>query len=179
MAMAYGVTAVVLPLNPFLTGVSGYSFDIVGVISIIVGVIGFGLGLAWITIIAPITGGIGMIHRPLRSLKNTPNDTQVTSLFIKLLGFYRENHAKVRTMVLFGKIGGLIFILAGVSDAIASFSHFAYQDGVGGIILIVLGSICIRLTRYFSVFAFLWDQRIAEGKLTEDALTQTLEGRTT
>lgn len=171
LAIGLGMSIIIDPATALLTGVpADTQTTVYRAASILIGMLSFGLGFAWITRTAEIIGGIGTIHKELDAL-NATDDTRLTALYIKFLTFYREKHATITWMIHFGRIGSLLFILAGGINV--AFAILTKQPGygiIGAIVMIAVGFVCGRITGAFTTHARLWQERLDTSKTIEDQL---------
>ncbi len=179
LAIGLGMSIIIDPATKFLTGVPAEPWETLYRASqILFGMVSFGLGFSWLLTTAPVIGGVGHIHQALMDLKAAPDDTGLTQLYIRLLSFYREKYPTVQRMMLFGRAGGLLFILAGLVNAVIGIAQGSGYGFAGSLAVIGVGIGCLSFTRRFTRHATVWDQRIAQSKQAEDSLGQYLSGET-
>jgi len=177
LALGIGMSIIIDPATKLLTAVPADALETVyRALSILVGMVSFGLGFSWLLTIAPIIGGVGRIHTDLDALKHNPDDTALTQLYIRLLSFYRDKYPTVQRMILFGRAGGLAFIVAGIVNTIVGLTQASSYGFAGSLAIIGVGLGCLYFTRRFTDHAALWDQRLQDSKQAEDALGRHLTG---
>ena len=143
----------------------------------------FGLGIRWILSTARIYEGIVTIKDDLGKGGDAITDDRLTCLIVRMLSHYRDNRKTIGTMILVCTLGGVGFFILGVANSLKVLSvtagGFAFTlDNLLLIpaMLLTLGISLASLlsSHYFSKFAQVWDGRLREIGESECALKQKL-----
>ena len=159
-------------------------FDPFSIILIGLGVTAIAGGFYWVMEIVEIMDGIDDIKTAYNELGEDERDT-ITSLIIRMMAYYRSNKPTITRMIALGRIGGVLFLIAGalgmisVGASIASSGFIAENIGqlFGAIIAFGVGIAALLISRYFSTYSRVWDARLKETMKIEETLEQKLEAK--
>jgi len=178
----YIVTAIMgQTLDPVVPG-----FPVISGIRILTPIIAmccFGLGIGWIIATVRIYEGIVIIKDDLRKGGEAITDDRLTCLIVRMLAHYRDNRRTVGTMILVCTLGGACFFVLGIANSlkVLSVSSGGFAFTLDNLLLIpaMLLTLGISLASllssyYFSKFAQIWEQRLREIGESECALKQKL-----
>ena len=180
LAIAVGVTYIIAAVLD-LTGapvIPGFH-----IITGIVAMVCFGLGLSWLFSSIRVYEGVEEIKDDLDAAGDDITETRITCLIVRMLAHYRDNRTTITTMIRVCTLGGASFFILGIATSLESIS--VLSDGMGfsmnyfRVIPAMLFTLGIALTTLFSSWwlsksANAWDQRIAEIDASECALKTTL-----
>ena len=147
------------------------------------GIIAIACGFYWIIKIAEIMDGIDDIKTAYDKLSKDSDQEPITCLIIQMMAYYRSNKSTISKMIVLGRIGGILFIIAGSIGIISSLVPIA-SDGllwenisqiIGGIVAVGVGIAGLVVAHYFRIYSKVWDVRLQETMKIEDALQQKLE----
>jgi len=181
LAMGLGVSTVVNNI-PYLLELSGIS--ILPIILVCIGGFVFLLGLYWIISSAEILDGITDITEQNKNFKEKITEDYFTSLIIRMMAQYRSNKTIIHRMMFIGRIGGYIFIIAGIIEIILAFYNlnlsYITLDNlisiVGVVITLTLGFAIIIIIRYFNRYTKIWEKRLSDSNKIDETLQSVIEG---
>jgi hypothetical protein len=147
------------------------------------GIIAIACGFYWIIKIAEIMDGIDDIKTAYDKLSKDGDQDPITCLIIQMMAYYRTNKSTISKMIILGRIGGILFLIAGTIGIISSLAPIASEDVllenigqlIGGIIEVGLGITGLVVAHFFVIYSKVWDTRLQETMKIEDALQQKLE----
>ena len=140
-------------------------------------------GFYWIIKTAEILDGITDITTAYEKIQKNGDQVQITGLIIEMMAHYRSKQPTISKMTILGRIGGILFLLAGaiglINTTIDILSSGILIEGasqlVGGIIAIGVGVASLIIARYFKTYSGVWDTRLQETTKIENTLQQQLE----
>jgi hypothetical protein len=105
---------------------------------------------------------------------------------VHMMTQYREQKRLIRVMVVVAMVGGICYLMLGITNAISALtpvlSPLAGQPGasatgavVAAAINLVIGVACIRVSAGFRRYAKVWDARLEALARSESELKQMLE----
>ncbi|MDO9325472.1 MAG: hypothetical protein Q7T80_11005 [Methanoregula sp.] len=180
IAIAFGVSYIVaavfgMTLDPMMTRFP-MLFGAVAMIS-------FGLGISWLLTTARVFEGVVIIGRKLGSEGDAIMDERLTCLIVRMLADYRHNRDTIRTMILVSIVGGVCFLVLGISASLefmriiwtgAEFPLDAYLRIPSMLVIFGLALASLLSSYYFLNFAQTWDRRLSEIEESECTLQKTL-----
>jgi len=151
-------------------------------LSAVFSLICIGLGLGWVLSSIRILRGVKSVRREIRHREGGPVPEELlTCWIVRTLSHYRENRARIRWMVPVSVIGGIAFLLLGISNLVQGvlgtgdpLRWFAFAAAG---INITIGIASIACALYFHRYSASWDERIEAAARSEDALKCALERR--
>jgi len=182
LAMAFGIQYMVrsvlgLPLaqaDPALRVLAG-----------VIALVGFGLGLMWISTSAKVIRGMKGIWKEVRSHDGPVPDETLAGWIVRIMAQYRENKKILPWMITVCRLGGCVFVALGVASLLQGIS--AGQTGGAGIdgifpfvaaaINLAIGIATIAISIGFHRYSVAWDRRLDETAKNETILERTLEQR--
>jgi hypothetical protein len=180
MAMAFGIQFIVSSV----TGAPGAQAGMgIRAITGALAMIGFGLGFAWVLLSARILKGITPVRREFRRHKGEISDETLTCWMVSMTAHYRGNEKTIRNMVLVCTLGGVCFLLLGLSSSLEFFSSglASGQITLNGLLLLpaallTLGIAVISLVSsyYLGKFSKTWGLRKDEITRSECELAEKL-----
>ncbi|MDD1747866.1 MAG: hypothetical protein LUQ16_08900 [Methanomassiliicoccales archaeon] len=181
MMLALGIS---LAVTHLLGMVDAGRIDPLSVLLVGLGAMAIGAGFYWIIEIAEIIDGVDDLRTAYEGLDDGDQD-HLTGLSIKMMAYYRSNKSTISRMIMLGRIGGGIFLILGALGVIGAGSSIASSgillentgQLVGGVIAFGVGIAGLLVSRYFSIYARLWDARLHESAKIEDALEHELEAK--
>lgn len=181
LALALGVITVVNNIN-YLIELSEISFT--PIVLICIGGFVFLMGLYWIISSVEILDGITDITEEYKIFKGKITDDYFTSLIIRMMAQYRSNKTIIHRMVFIGRIGGHIFIIAGIIEILLAFYNlnlsYIILDNVisivGSVITLLLGFAIIIIVRYFNRYTKIWEKRLSDSNKIEKTLQNAMGG---
>ncbi len=180
LAMAFGVNYIVAAV---LGPATGFTSPEIRMLTAAVAMVCFGLGISWLISTIRIFEGIEVIKDRLDEEGVSITDDQITCLIVRMLAHYRDNRKTIRTMIRVCTLGGCGFFVLGIATGLESL--IVSSDGIAFSInnlliipamLLTLGIALASLSSsyYFSKFAKVWDQRLAEIEESECTLKKKL-----
>lgn len=179
LGLAIVVQEVVSPTAAVLAPVS--------LLQVMAGGIAFVLGLVWITATARLLRGIRVVRKAYReNKKQEMSPEEVTGMMVHLMTQYRDQKPLIRAMVVICSVGGICYLLLGISNLISAivplasglpvpFSAGAILPFIAAAINLAIGAGCLRVSRYFRRYAKVWDTRLGALAQSEGELAQMLE----
>jgi hypothetical protein len=150
---------------------------LIPIVQIGLGVAAIAAGFYWIIQIAEIMDGMDYIKTTFDELGEGDGE-KATSLIIKMMAHYRSNKTTISRMIVLGRIGGALFLIAGAFGMISAGASIA-DSGIlaenigqliGGLTAFGVGIAGLLISRYFSIYSRVWDARLQETAKVEDAL---------
>jgi hypothetical protein len=180
MMLALGIA---LAVTTLLGMVDLGQVDLVSVLLVGLGAVGMGAGFYWVLQIAQIMDGVDDIKTAYEELGEGEQE-KIAGLVVKMMANYRSNQQTVSRMIVLGKIGGALFMAAGVLGMIGAGASMASEGVVletisqlvSGVMAFGVGVAGLILSRIFSSYTKVWDARLREAAKIEAALGQKLEG---
>ena len=181
LAMAFGIQYMVravlgLPLeqaDPALRVLAGA-----------IALVGFGLGLMWISTSAKVLKGMKGIWKEVRSHAGPVPDETLAGWIVRMMAQYRENRKILPWMITVSRLGGCVFVALGVVSLLEGFPAGGAMTGTGGIFPFVaaainfaIGIATIAISIGFHRYSAAWDRRLDETAKNEKILGQALEQR--
>ncbi len=181
LAMGLGVSTVVNNI-PYLLELSGIS--ILPIILVCIGGFVFLLGLYWIISSVEILDGITDITEQNKNFKEKITDDYFTRLIIRMMAQYRSNKTIIHRMMFIGRIGGYMFIIAGIINILLAFYNlnlsYITLDNlisiVGVVITLLLGFAIIIIVKYFNRYTKIWEKRLSDSNKIDETLQTVIEG---
>ena len=140
-----------------------------------------GLGFWWLLSSIRILLGVKSVFREIRGRAGPVPEELLTCWIVRTLSHYRENRARVRWMVPVSVIGGVAFLLLGISNIVQGIMGtddplrwFAFSAAS---INMIIGIASIACALYFRRYSAAWDRRIETAARSENALQCALEKR--
>ena len=180
LAIAFGISYLIMAV---LGQTEGIQSPALRVLTGVLAMVSFGLGLSWLLSTIRIFEGVEEIKGDLDSLGGTGTNEQVTCLIVRLLAHYRDNRETIRRMILVCTTGGWIFFLLGIASSLEALTITATGgsfslDAIRLIppVLVTLGIALSSLysSYYFHRFSTTWDRRLHEIDESECALITSL-----
>jgi hypothetical protein len=181
LTLALGIS---LSVTPMLDMIDVGKFDPFSVILIGLGIAAIAGGFYWLMEIVEIMDGIDEIKTAYDELGEDEKEA-VTSLIVRMMAYYRSNKPTISRMIALGRIGGILFLIAGAVGMISGGASIA-SSGVmaenvgqlfGAVISFGVGIAAHLISRYFSTYSRTWDARLKETMKIEEALEQKLEAK--
>ncbi len=181
LGLALGMS---LAITQLLDMIDSGQLQPLSVLLISLGVTAIAGGFYWIIKIAEIMDGIDDIKTAYDDLGEGEQEP-VTGLIIKMMARYRSDKQTISRMTVLGRMGGALFIIAGLlgviiaGASIASSGFLVEHIGqlVGSITAFGVGIAGLLISRYFTIYTKVWDARLQETAKVEDALKQKLEAK--
>jgi hypothetical protein len=187
LTMAIGLTIVVQQLVPVAGAVPLGQPAIPVVVPIAFGCAAFILGLVWIAATAKLMKSVKVVRKAYRERKKREmSDEDFTGMMIHMMTQYREQKPMIRVMVVVGMVGGVCYLLLGISDVASAVIAVVYglpeQPAfgtagavIGSVFNLVIGAACIRVSSGFRRYTKLWDARMDALARSEAELHSMLE----
>jgi hypothetical protein len=179
--MAFGALAMAFGIQYMIRAVLGLPLEqtapALRVLAGLISLIGFGLGLMWISTSAKVLKGMEGIRRDMRSHNGPVPDETLAGWIVRMMAQYR--------MITIGRLGGCVFVALGAVNIFEGFSAGqaggAGLDGilpfVAGAINLAIGIATIAVSIGFHRYSAAWERRLDESTKNEKILEQTLEQR--
>lgn len=187
--MAFGALAMAFGIQYMIRAVLGLPLEqtapALRVLAGLISLIGFGLGLMWISTSAKVLKGMEGIRRDMRSHNGPVPDETLAGWIVRMMAQYRENKKILPWMITIGRLGGCVFVALGAVNIFEGFSAGqaggAGLDGilpfVAGAINLAIGIATIAVSIGFHRYSAAWERRLDESTKNEKILEQTLEQR--
>jgi hypothetical protein len=150
-----------------------------------ISMIGFGLGLAWISTSTKVLRGMKGIRKEVRAHEGPVPDEILTGWIVRMMAQYRENKKILPRMITVCRLGGCVFLALGAVNLLQGIA--AGQAGGAGIegifpfvaaaINLTIGLVTISISIGFHRYSVAWDRRLDESARNETILERTLEQR--
>jgi hypothetical protein len=147
-----------------------------------ISMIGFGLGLAWISTSTKVLRGMKGIRKEVRAHEGPVPDEILTGWIVRMMAQYRENKKILPRMITVCRLGGCVFIALGAANLLQGI--VAGGAGIEGIfpfvaaaINLTIGLVTIAVSIGFHRYSAAWDRRLDESARNETILERTLEQR--
>ncbi len=179
IVMAIGISATVTNV---LALIDGSQVQPLSILLMGLGVAAMAAGFYWLLQVVEIVDGVSELKVSYDRLGEGDGE-QATSLFVRMLAYYRSNRLTVSRMKVLGRLGGALFIVMGAIGVIQAMATMASSgiltenitQLVGGVVAAAVGIAGFLVARYFSLYSKVWDSRLQEAAKIEDALRQKLE----
>lgn len=142
-------------------------------------------GMYWLIKTAEILEGVEDISSSCEQISKQDNQDQITGVLVQMIAHYRKNQPIIDTMTVLGRIGGVLFLVAG-SLSLVYTGNTLLTSGIGiesisqlagGIIAIGVGIGSLLIAKYFKAYSGVWVTRLQEEPNIQDALKKKLEAR--
>jgi hypothetical protein len=187
--MAFGALAMAFGIQYMVRAVLGLPLDqtdpALRVLAGLISLVGFGLGLMWVSTSAKVLRGMTRIRRDVRSHDGPVSDETLAGWIVRMMAQYRENKKILPWMITVSRLGGCVFIALGAVNLLQGFS--AGQAGgagmngifpfVAGAINLAIGFATIAISIGFHRYSAAWERRLDESTRNETILERTLEQR--
>lgn len=175
LTLALGIS---LGVTQLLNLIQAGEFQVTPFIGIVPGLLAVGAGFFWLIKTAEILDGVDDINTEFEAIKKVDDSEKITGVLVKMMAHYRKNRPILRTMNLFGRIGGSIFLVVGIASvvyalfmlvtmgmSVAFLGQFA-----GGLVAVGVGVGSLLIARFFQRYSGVWDTRLQH----EDSISETL-----
>jgi hypothetical protein len=181
LMLALGIS---LAVTRLLGMVDAAQIDPLSVLMLGLGAVAIAAGFYWIIQIAEIMEGIDDVKTAYDTLQNGSQE-QAAGLIIKMLAHYRSNKTTTSRMIVLGRIGGVLFLIAGglgmIEAGASIFSSGLMAENLsqlfGGLVAFGVGIAGMLISRYFSMYSKVWDARLEQSARIENALELQLEAK--
>lgn len=187
--MVFGALAMAFGMQYMIRAVLGLPLEqtapVLRVLAGIISMIGFGLGLMWISTSVKVLKGMKGIRRDVRAHEGPVPDETLTVWIVRMMAEYRENKMVLPWMITISRLGGCVFVALGTVNILQGIS--AGQAGVTGldgvfpyvaaVINLTIGLVTIAVSIGFHQYSAAWDLRLDESARNETILERTLEQR--
>jgi len=184
--MAFGALAMAFGIQYMVRAVLGMPLvqtdPALRILAGIIALVGFGLGLMWISTSAKVLKGMKGIWKDVRSHDGPVPDETLAGWIVRMMAQYRENKTILPWMITVSRLGGCVFVALGIVSLLQGIT-----DGVTGIdaifpfaaaaINLAIGIAAIAISLGFHRYSVAWDRRLDEVAKSETILEQTLEQR--
>ena len=180
MAMAFGMQFIVTSVLG-LTG--GQATVGLRVLTGVIAMVSFGLGLSWVLFSARILKGITLIRREFRHHKGPVPDETLTCWIVRMTAHYRGNEKTIRNMILVCTLGGFCFLILGLLNSLEFFSiglssgSFTLNNYLlipSALLTLGVAIVSLASSFWFMKFSKTWDIRQEEISRSEQELAKTL-----
>jgi len=180
LILALGIS---LGIMQILDMVESSRILVIPAILLSLGLMAVAFGFYWLIKVAEIIDGVDDIKTAFERIEGSANQEAITDLIIKMMAHYRANKPTILQMIVMGRVGGFLFLLAGgigmigavIQIATSGFDLIYVGQLIGGATAFGVGVAGLAAARYFSIYSRIWDARLQEGAKAEDLLQQTLE----
>ncbi len=180
LILALGIS---LGIMQILDMVESSRILVIPAILLSLGLMAVAFGFYWLIKVAEIIDGVDDIKTAFEKIDGSANQETITDLIIKMMAHYRANKSTISQMIVMGRVGGFLFLLAGgigmigavIQIATSGFDLIYVGQLIGGATAFGVGVAGLAAARYFSIYSRIWDARLQEGAKAEDLLQQTLE----
>jgi hypothetical protein len=187
LTMATGLTIIVRQFFPPPGAIPAGTPGIPVAVPLFLGCAAFVLGLVWIAATAKLMKSVKVVRTAYRQKKKREmSDEEITGMMVHMMTQYREQKRMIRVMVVVGMVGGVCYVLFGISDIVSAItpviSSLPGQPGtvtiiaiVTAIVNLIIGAACIAISSGFRRYAKVWDARLEALARSEGELDQMLE----
>lgn len=175
LTLGLGVSVVASPL---LTLIQSGQLQLIILLQIIPGMLAVGAGFYWLIKTAEILDGIDDISSAYETIRDYDDEEEITGILVKMMAHYRKNRPTIHTMNLFGRIGGIVFLVVGFVSVVSAIYMLAtlgvnlagLGQLAGGIVAAGVGIGSLLIAKYFKRYSGVWDTRLQQ----EDGIHETL-----
>ncbi len=140
-------------------------------------------GVYWLIKTAEILDGVEDISSACEQISPHDNQDQVTGVLVQMIAHYRKNQPIIDTMNILGRIGGVLFLVAGSLSLVYTVNTLLTSGIViesisqlaGSIIAFGVGIGSLLIVKYFKRYSGVWVARLQEEHNIEEALKKKLE----
>ena len=180
LIMAFGIA---LGVTQLLTLLELAKIQLMPVLLISAGVIAVIAGVYWLIKTAEILDGVENINSAWEQISTHDNQEQITGVLVQMIAHYRKNQTIIDTMSILGRIGGVIFLVAG-SLSLVYAVNILLTTGIviesisqlaGSIIAFGVGIGSLLIAKYFKRYSGVWQSRLQEEHNIQETLKKKLE----
>ena len=140
-------------------------------------------GVYWLIKTAEILDGVEDISSACEQISPHDNQDQVTGVLVQMIAHYRKNQPIIDTMNILGRIGGVLFLVAGSLSLVYTVNTLLTSGIViesisqlaGSIMAFGVGIGSLLIVKYFKRYSGVWVARLQEEHNIEEALKKKLE----
>ncbi len=180
MAMAFGVQFM---MTSVLGLTSGQSVSMLRLVTGVLSMVFFGLGISWILSSTKILKGVTGIRSEFRHSTGQVTDDALTSGIVRMMAHYRENRKTIRTMILVCTLGGICFFVLGIINSMEFFSISLSSGSItlnsyllilAALLTLGIALVSLLSSYYFMNFSRAWDLRLEETARSEEMLKKSM-----
>ena len=140
-------------------------------------------GVYWLIKTAEILDGVDDITSAYEEIPQHDNQEQITGVLVQMIAHYRKNKPIIDTMTILGRIGGVLFLIAGSLSLVYAVNILLTSgivlEGIGqlagGIMACGVGIGSLLIAKYFKAYSGVWVTRLQEEQNIQKALEKKLE----
>lgn len=140
-------------------------------------------GVYWLIKTAEILDGVEDISSSCEQISKQDNQDQVTGVLVQMIAHYRKNQPIIDTMNILGRIGGVLFLVAGSLSLVYAVNTLLTSgiviEGIsqlaGSIMAFGVGIGSLLIAKYFKRYSRVWVARLQEEPSIQEALKKKLE----
>ena len=180
LIMAFGIS---LGVTQLLALLELGKIQPIPVLLISVGVIAVIAGVYWLVKTAEILDGVEHINSAWEQISKHDSQDKITGLLVQMIAHYRKNQPIIDTMTILGRIGGVIFLVAGTLSLVYAVNILlttgivieSISQLAGSIIAFGVGIGSLLIAKYFKRYSGVWQSRLQEEHNIQKALKKKLE----
>jgi len=140
-------------------------------------------GVYWLIKTAEILDGVEDISSTCEQISKHDDQDQVTGVLVQMIAHYRKNQPIIDTMTILGRIGGVLFLVAGSMSLVYGVNTLLTSGIViesvsqlaGSIMAFGVGIGSLLIAKYFKRYSGVWVARLQEEHSIQEALKKKLE----
>ena len=140
-------------------------------------------GVFWLIKTAEILDGVEDINSTYEQISQHDNQDQITGVLVQMIAHYRKNQPIIDTMNILGRIGGVLFLVAGSLSLVYTVNTLLTSGIViesisqlaGSIMAFGVGIGSLLIAKYFKRYSGVWVTRLQEEHNIQEALKKKLE----
>jgi len=140
-------------------------------------------GVYWLIKTADILDGVEDISSACEQISPHDNQDQVTGVLVQMIAHYRKNQPIIDTMNILGRIGGVLFLVAGSMSLVYAVNTLLTSgigiEGIsqlaGSIMAFGVGIGSLLIAKYFKRYSGVWVARLQEEHNIQESLKKKLE----
>jgi len=140
-------------------------------------------GVYWLIKTAEILDGVEDISSACEQISHHDNQDQITGVLVQMIAHYRKNQPIIDTMNILGRIGGVLFLVAGSLSLVYTVNTLLTSGIViesisqlaGSIMAFGVGIGSLLIVKYFKRYSGVWVARLQEEPSIQEALKKKLE----
>ena len=180
LIMAFGIG---LGVTQLLALLELGKIQLIPLLLISAGFIALIAGVYWMVKTAEILDGVENINSAWEQIPTHDNQDQITDVLVQMIAHYRKNQPTIEIMSILGRIGGVLFLVAGSLSLIYSANTLLTSgiiiEGISqlasSIMAIGVGLGSLLIAKYFKRYSGVWITRLQEEQSIQETLKQRLE----